>query len=242
LYFLYVDESGKSGLDDPQQPFFVLGGLAMHESIWAVMESDLNARIDALVPPPRPHRWELHMADMAYGKGWFKGMSRDTREALCEAVLDTIDAHEPTFIFVAIDKAKLKLRYPRPDAPEDLAYRFIIERFDNYLARRDAIGLIVSDDQKGGEDTIRKAHSRYRSKGTDYQRIDHVVETPFFAPSHWSRMLQVIDVATWLCNRTLRARASGGKLAEPTEWERIEPRLDLYPAYAGRGLKVFPEK
>jgi hypothetical protein len=65
-----------------------------------------------------------------------------------------------------------------------------------------------------------------------------VIETPFFAPSHWSRMLQIVDVAAWLCNRMLRNQANG--YAPPAEWLRIEPCLDNYPSYRGWGLKLFP--
>jgi hypothetical protein len=215
-----------------------VGSLAVQETIWLAMESDLNARIDALVPS-RTHKWELHMTDMVNGKGWFKGMPRTTREALCDAVLDVIDAHKPTFIFTVVDKEKHLARYgANADAPEDLAYTFMIERFNHFLGRRDEVGVIVSDDQKGSEDQIREAHSRYRKSGTRFARIEHVIETPFFAPSHWSRMLQVIDVGAWLCNRMLRNQAHGTR--PPTQWKRIEPYLDSYPTYTGRGLKVFP--
>ena len=73
MHLLYVDESGKSGLHDRAQPFYVLGGLAVSEGQWQAMEKDLNARIDQIVPPPRAHRWEIHMVEMIHGKGHFKG-------------------------------------------------------------------------------------------------------------------------------------------------------------------------
>jgi hypothetical protein len=240
MHFLYVDESGKSGLHDQAQPFFVLGGLAIHDSQWVPMEHDLNDRIDALVPPPRNHDWELHMADMFHGNRLFDGVPRATRRALWEAVLDVLDQHQATLIFVAIDKAALRAKYAFPSPPETIAYRYMMERFNTFLGRReDQLGMIVSDDQKGAEDTIRKAHSEYRKHGTGYAVLDHIIETPFFAPSHWSRMLQVIDVAAWFCNRQLRQQRLGRDL--PPEWERVERRLDLYPNYEGSGLKVFPK-
>lgn len=239
MYFLYVDESGKSGLRDPVQPFHVLGGLAVSDASWLAMEADLNARIDALVPPPRPHQWELHMTDMVNGKSWFKGMPRSTRRALADAVLDVIEKHEPTLIFTIVDKAAHLARYGgNALAPEDYTYVLMIERFNHFLGRRGEVGVIVSDDQKGSEDTIREAHSRYRTSGTGYAKIEHVIETPFFAPSHWSRMLQIVDVATWFVNRSLRQTAKG--LPKPAEVDRLKPFLDGYPKYQGRGYKVVP--
>jgi Protein of unknown function (DUF3800) len=81
VHLLYVDESGKSGLRDRAQPFYVLGGLIVHDQQWLAMEQDLNARIDVLVPPPRPNTWELHMVEIQNGKGHFKGMPRATCRA-----------------------------------------------------------------------------------------------------------------------------------------------------------------
>ncbi|MDO8208948.1 DUF3800 domain-containing protein [Conexibacter sp. CPCC 206217] len=192
------DESGKSGLKDLKQPFHVLEGLAVHDGQWQAMEKPLNARIDTLVPPPRAQTWELHMTDMVNGKGCFRGVNRGVREALCNATLDVIDAHRPTFIFIALDKQKHVAKYTTPGPPEDITYEFMIERFDRFLKIKREVGVIVSDDQKGSEDQIRRAHSRYRRGGTSWSKIDHIIETPFFAPSHWSRMLQVVDMATWL--------------------------------------------
>jgi hypothetical protein len=239
VYFLYVDESGKSGLHDPVQPFHVLGGLIVSESIWQDMEADLNARIDAIVPPPRPFDWELHMTDMVNGKGYFGPMRRQDRTALAHAVLDVIDTHKPTLIFTVVEKAAHVARYgSRARQPEEYTYELMIERFNHFLGRREDVGMIVSDDQKGSEDAIRQAHSKFRRKGTWYARIEHVIETPFFAPSHWSRMLQIVDVATWYINRGLRNDKKGQP--PPPETQRLEPHLDGYPNYMGRGFKVVP--
>jgi hypothetical protein len=241
VYFLYVDESGKSGLHDPVQPFHVLGGLIVQESKWLAMETDLNARIDAIVPSPRPHDWELHMTEMVNGKGYFKSMRRQDRRALWDAVLDVIDAHDPTLIFTIVDKQRHVAQYGgNAIAAEDYTYMLMIERFNYFLGRRSEVGLIVSDDQKGSEDTIRRAHAQYRSHGTGYARMEHVIETPFFAPSHWSRMLQIVDVATWFTNRHLRNQAKG--LPGAPGGERLTPHLDGYPEHMGRGWKVVPQK
>jgi hypothetical protein len=178
------------------------------------------------------------MTDMVNGKGHFASMNRSTREALCAATLDVIDAHRPTFIFIALDKQAHMRKYASPDPPEDITYEFMIERFDRFLQNRREHGVIVSDDQKGSEDRIRVAHSRYRRRGTGWTSIDHVIETPFFAPSHWSRMLQIVDVATWLLARKLLNERRGRPA--PSEWGRIEPHLDGFPYYNGKGLKRFP--
>ena len=69
----------------------------------------------------------------------------------------------------------------------------------------DSIGVLVADEQKGSEDAIRKAHSGFQKSGTGYVKTDRVIETPFFVPSHWSLMLQIIDVLTRHVGRVLNA-------------------------------------
>jgi hypothetical protein len=160
VYLLYTDESGKSGLRDTVQPYHALGGVVVHDANWQAVERDLIARIDALVPPPRPAGWELHMTDIWNGKGFFRRLPRATRESLWNAVIDVIDAHRLTLFMMVIDKAAHVARYSTPQSPESLTYEFMIERFDKFLHRQsDRVGMVIADEAKGHEDSIRRAHA-----------------------------------------------------------------------------------
>jgi Protein of unknown function (DUF3800) len=235
VHLLYLDESGKSGPRDFTQPWYVLGGLIVPEDRWQQVERDLNAQIDAIVPPPRSDSWELHMTLIHHRKGAFAGMEASKRFGLVDAVFDVMDRHGLTLIFVGIDKKAHQSKYRFPEPVEKVAYRLMLERFNTYVGRHgDQLGLVVSDEQKEIELATRKAHSRYRRLGTGMAQIDHVIETPFFTPSHWSRMLQMIDVATYYVARRLRGASTA------SYWGRIERRLDGYPNYDGKGLKTFP--
>jgi hypothetical protein len=239
MYVLYADESGRSGLYDASQPYHILGGLAFHDSEWTNIERELIAEIDAIVPQPRLPDWEIHMAHLFHGKGHFKAMPRSTRDDIVECVLNLFARHRMTLFMMVIDKAAHIARYYWPVPPAKLAYEFMIERFELYLHRQtDKVGMIVSDEQKGEEKTIRAAHESYRRRGTSQLRIDYVIETPFFVPSHNSWMIQIVDVATFWCNRYLRTRAAGG--ATPAPWVRLEPYLDRSPTGQVVGLKIFP--
>jgi hypothetical protein len=179
------------------------------------------------------------MADIYHGKGHFKRMPRSTRNALVDSVFDVLDAHHPTLIMVGIHKRAHNLRYAYPDPVENVAYRFMIERYNTYLGRQsDHRGIVVCDEQKELATLTRRAHSQYRREGTEWTEIESVIETAFFTPSHWSRMLQVVDVVTYWTARYLRSRLVG--TASPRYWARIEPHLDCHPLYRGKGLKVFP--
>lgn len=234
MHLLYLDESGKSGPTDYTQPWFVLGGLILPEEDWQSVEADLNAAIDAVVPPPRPDDWELHMSLIAHRKKHFSGMPAQDRFALVDAVFDVMEAYELKMIFVGINKEAHRKKYAYPNPVEDVAYMFMLERFNYCVGRQGTLGLVVADEQKEIEISTRKAHSRYRRDGTGLAQIEHVIETPFFTPSHWSRPLQMIDVATYYVARHLRGATTA------SYWDRIEYQLDGYPNYKGKGLKTFP--
>jgi hypothetical protein len=234
VHLLYVDESGKSGPRDFTQPWYVLGGLILPEKKWTAVERDLNEAIEAVVPSPRPDDWELHMSLIAHRKKHFSAMSETDRFALVDAVFDVMEEHDLQLIFVAIDKELHQKKYARPKPVENVAYMLMLERFNYCVGRQGAIGLVVADEQKEVEISTRKAHSRYRRDGTGMSQIEHVIETPFFTPSHWSRPLQMIDVATYYVARHLRGATTA------SYWDRIERRLDGFPRYEGKGLKTFP--
>jgi Protein of unknown function (DUF3800) len=234
MHLLYVDESGKSGPTDYTQPWYVLGGLILPEEKWKAVERDLNEVIEAVVPSPRPDDWELHMSLIAHRKKHFSQMPESDRFALVDAVFDVMDWHALALIFVGIDKEKHRNKYSYPDAVERVSYMFMLERFNYCVGRQGAVGLVVADEQKKVEISTRKDHSRYRRDGTGVAQIEHVIETPFFTPSHWSRPLQMIDVATYYVARHLRGATTA------SYWERIERRLDGFPFYDGKGLKTFP--
>lgn len=234
MHLLYLDESGKSGPTDYSQPWYVLGGLILPEKDWQAVEKDLNTAIDAVVQPPRPDDWELHMSLIHHRKKHFAGMSAKDRFALVDAVFDVMEAYELKLIFVGIDKEAHRRKYAYPHPVEAIAYRFMLERFNYCVGRQDTLGLVVADEQKEIEISTRKAHSRYRRDGTGLAQIEHVIETPFFTPSHWSRPLQMIDVATYYVARHLRGATTA------SYWGRIEYQLDGYPNYRGKGLKTFP--
>lgn len=241
MHVLYVDESGRSGLRDLDQPFHILGGLAFHDSEWKAIEQALAESVERLFPSPRPSDWEIHMAELFHGKGYFKRTPRATRNAMVDAVLDLFDQHRMTLFMMVIDKAAHVAKYAYPVPPARLAYEFMIERFDMYLAdEADPVGMIVSDDQKGEEAIVRDAHESYRQKGTSQMTVTRVIETPFFVPSHRSPMIQIVDVAAFWCNRWLRAQVAGKP--DPAPWLRLEPHIRRTSYGRKVGLKIFPSR
>ncbi|HEY4025236.1 MAG TPA: DUF3800 domain-containing protein [Candidatus Dormibacteraeota bacterium] len=242
MFLLYVDESGKSGLNDPTQPYFVLAGVVVKNEDWRAIETAFEKAIEAIVPRPgRPPRWELHMADIANGQGHFKATPRRDRRRLCDAVLDLIDEFDLTLIATIVDKKGMQQKREwakRP--PEDWAYEFLVERYQHLLRRRQELGIVVGDEQKGAEALNRTSHALWRRSGTSaLRKVDRIVETVFFLPSHHSLMLQLADGVAYWCNRAMRAAAA--RKEEPPEWTRLSRHLDALDNGKRVGFKLWPD-
>jgi len=241
MFLLYVDESGKAGLNDPVQPYFVLAGVVIKNEDWRAIERAFDKAIEAIVPrASRPAGWELHMADIANGQGHFKRTPRRDRRKLCDAVLDLIEEFDLTLIAMVVDKQAMQTKRAwAKKPPEDWAYEFLIERYQHLLRRRQELGIVVGDEQKGAEALNRASHALWRRSGTSaLRKVDRIVETVFFLPSHHSLMLQLADGVAYWCNRAIRASAAGKPV--PAEWARLPCHLDTLEDGKRVGFKVWP--
>ena len=241
MNLLYVDESGKSGLRDATQPYFVLSGIVVDDSQWRQIETHLEKIIDAILPrKQRPAGWELHMADIEAGQRYFKGMRRADCRALVEAVVSTIEKFDLTLLVMVIDKSQLARRRKQSAMGVDhWAYEFMVERYQHFLRRRRTIGIVVGDEQKGAEALSRADHALWRRSGTSaLKKVDRVLETVFFLPSHYSLMLQMADVVAWWANRAMRDSAKGAP--EPETWTRLKAKIDMHANGKMVGYKVWP--
>jgi hypothetical protein len=124
-----------------------------------------------------------------------------------------------------------------------MSYEFMLERFEFYLERGGGrhsgrVGVVVLDQQKPQqEESLRAAHERFRREGTSAQRIDLIVEAPFFAPSHASPMLQIADLVAYWCNRLMRSMDKGE--LPPPQWQRLWAHIDRTRS-RDVGFKRFP--
>lgn len=82
MHLLYVDESGS--IENPNDRFFILAGVAVFERHTHWIEKDLNA-IAEQFDKEEPHRVELHGSPMRSGKGVWRQQPQAVRE---QAIID----------------------------------------------------------------------------------------------------------------------------------------------------------
>ncbi|MEU0961920.1 DUF3800 domain-containing protein [Micromonospora aurantiaca] len=104
----------------------------------------------------------------------------------------------------------------------------LLERVDGYAAMRDELALVIADEVDNPA-SHRSDLTRYRVDGTGgyrSRRLSRIVDTLHFAPSHASRLVQAVDLVTFLFRRM--ASGAGADPREATTntrlWSWVEPR------------------
>ena len=217
MYFLYVDESGDTGMVGSPSQYFSLSGIVIHELMW-------NATVDAVIRFRRELRnryglrvrEEIHAAHVIHKPGKLARIRKDVRLRLLRDVLE-FEATLPAIniINVVIDKAK---KAPDYNVFEN-AWQALIQRFHNTIGYRNFpgpknprdFGLLVVD--QTDEPTLRKLTRRMKRfnpvpnmgfVGNRQIPIETIVEDPIHRDSRNSHLIQLADVNAYFLHQKQR--------------------------------------
>jgi hypothetical protein len=98
----------------------------------------------------------------------------------------------------------------------EFAFDSVINRFHHFLANRANyvsrtnpsearryIGIIVQDKNPGMSDKLSNLMRRFQREGTFFQKIDRIIETPFFVDSELTNMVQIADICAYAVRKYL---------------------------------------
>jgi Protein of unknown function (DUF3800) len=226
VQLLFVDESGT-----PDEPVFALGGIAVDGGRWSELR-DLWARALAA------HRWPRDREIK-----WHGITTGEVPPALADALFAALAAAPITCFVVILRPIAARKEAPELVSSADAIYatalKFLLERFDRSLARRDDHGAVIVDSRlKDLDDRLRRFYERLQREGTEYVRLDRLVDALLLGPSHHSVGLQAADLVVG------SARAARGRLGDASRWQsRLEPRFARHPdtgEVAGVGRVEWP--
>lgn len=215
MYLLYVDESGLH-----QGPYFVLAGLAVHETqthrLASAVENLLHSRLSSQAQAEPLRATAIRAgADPPWNQ-----IDRRDRHGLLDEAYEILRDSGAVLFGVAIEREWL-----RPGENEYLfALESIARRFDGCLQR---LSRLESDQQRG---IIIVAESQFRGRletlalriqqqGTRWGELWNLAEVPLFTSASNSRMLQLAD----LCANAVHGRYATG---HARHFDRIAPRFD----------------
>ena len=233
-----MDETGNTGrnLADPAQPIHLILTLAIEESKVSLVHEHIRdtARLHCPVECVEED-FEFHGQDLFSGSGHFGGRSPAERIAIFDDVLVGIEMAEAKVIVRGVHKGRLRERYADPYHPHDIALMFTIESIERMARDNDCRVLLVADEAKEIEDAALRDLANYQELGTSWgwktERIDRIIDTIHFVPSHRNGAIQLVDCATFIAARVrkigagLVAENSSAEAVEKLWEERIAPHL-----------------
>lgn len=212
-----MDESGNTGnnLSDSSQPLFLLAALLVHENQWMELEARLLAALEPLFPSPRHEGFELHGTDLRSGRNACAGIPLGQRLGLRDAWF-TIAAEMGLRLFY---RHIVKARYARwldaefgaratPVNPHIAAFAFTVQAVNRHLTRLgpDALGILISDENKETSPDLERAHRQLRMSDDDL-RLSRIIEKGFFINSAASLPLQLCDLCALYARKKEEAKA-----------------------------------
>jgi len=240
VFLMYVDESGDVGMVNSPTRYFVLSGMVIHELRWmSYLEELIAFRRDLRDRYGLKLREEIHASALINNPGALVRIKRHDRLAILREFADKLASMTDfNVINIVIEKNGKPLTYD----PFDIAWRYLIQRFENTITHRnfrgpanaDERGLLIPDatDDKKLTALIRKMR-RYNpipnrsqhGQGNRNLLLKFVIEDPYLKDSATSLFIQAADLVAYLLYQSIAPNAYMKKKTGHRYFDRLEPIL-----------------
>jgi len=260
-YLFYIDESGQREYGQTSR-YFALCGLGVPVASWQLINNQVHALKLSYFGTPSVEiksTW-LRFPD-SQAKRYLDpyGVTEAQMNEFAGRLYDDIlDRPELVLFAAVIDKKQMASIYVVPQSPSSLAYRLLFERLQHFLENQDEIayGVVIFDKitdasfrAKGYENLLSRQHLRYLTKGTDFVKIDNIVEGLLFIPSEENNFIQLADLCAYNVFRQFKEQGTQWDSPTSDAWplyqyfERIVDRFYIGPdkVLNGWGIKKFPD-
>lgn len=232
-----MDEAGNTGrnLEDGAQPVHLILTLAVDESMVRVIQEHVRDTARRYCSPDcEEDGFEFHGKELFRAGGHFAGRPLSERVEIYDDLLQGIEMAGAEIVIRGVDKPLLRRRYAaRAFHPHDIVLMYTIESIERLAREQDCLVLLVADEAKEIEAGAVRDLANYQEVGTSWgwktEKIERIVDTIHFVPSHRNPAIQLTDCATFVAAR-MRKLQSGIVKGGPSDraiedlWtSRVEP-------------------
>ena len=178
---------------------------------------------------------KFHATDINNGRNRFRGISKDIRQRILEAVYDELaKASYPNAVLFATAIHITAVHNPEQalrDTFQDIAQRVNTFLTRLYRSGNPQKGLLIIDRSQSTESRYRTLVSDFQNQGTEYGYLGNLVDIPYFSQSSDTRLLQLADFCAYAVYRYYERN-------DDQFLKRILPRFDRRsPDHGPDGLK-----
>ncbi|TDA63473.1 MAG: DUF3800 domain-containing protein [Chloroflexi bacterium] len=213
MYLMYVDESGDVGLAGSPTQHFVLTGIVMHELRWSgYLDQLVDFRKRMLKTFGLHMREEIHASEFINRPRSVSRIAKSNRLTILRNFADELGTMTDfNVINVIVNKNGKPMNYD----VFDMAWRTLLQRFENTISHRnfrgptnaDDKGMIIADNTDVNKLTklIRQMrrynpipHNPVHGMGYRNLMLKYIIEDPNFRDSEDSYFIQAADLAAYL--------------------------------------------
>lgn len=233
MYLIYFDENKYS----KENPFFYIGGILLKDDKLTEFEETIaQIQFNFFNTNVLTKETELHGINIFQGKENFKTRKLEERVKLFNDITTfVVDNKIPIrLVRIDIELHRKKFKFPQPEY--NLGLTLALERFCDFLEKKDDIGVVFGDYEK---DEISKSildFSQFKHQGKTPmfhgRALGRLKDTIYFSHSHHSRFLQVTDILIYMAGRfennglnTLNFKWHEMQVYE--NWEKIKSGTDF---------------
>lgn len=247
----YCDESGTG-----DEPIAVMVGIVvdakrMHvtKEHWASLLATLSRLVGHAIQ-------EIHTRDFYSGNGVWRGLDGVKRALVITRVFEWLESRQHDVVYASVDKAAYQLSLRAGQIPAELTtmWRFMgmhlllsIQKAHQRLERNKGHTVFVFDNEEREKmrftDLVRNPPAwadSYYGKGKKQERLDQVVDVPYFGDSKEVPLLQVADFIAYFLRRHAEIAAGHSKPKYPDEAEKLNGWVSTLRARCIGGSMIYP--
>ncbi len=198
MFLAYVDESFN------KKYFFMVALIASpHQVRNLTLALDEYVRTLAAKHPAPATRQELHGYEVFHGKDGWSSLFPRQRVQVFREVFTIVADTGVRIVIRGLDVPAQEARYARPFPPYSVVLTKILEKVQSVARADDELALVICDEYHE-DDRHRRLLANYREWQTPTStsmKLDRIIDTIHFTPSHESRMIQATDLVAFVTLR-----------------------------------------
>ncbi|HVU17947.1 MAG TPA: DUF3800 domain-containing protein [Candidatus Didemnitutus sp.] len=251
MKFCYCDESGTG-----EEPIAVMVGVIVDAQRMHVTKEEWRELLGSLSRVIGREVTELHTRDFYSGNGIWRELRGTQRAETISSVLDWLVSRRHDVVYAAVNKEHFRRSLESGKIPREVntPWRFLglhlllaVQKVHEKHSKNKGHTIFVFDNEEREKmklsDLVRNAPSwtdTFYSKGKKQERLDQIVDVPYFADSEAVYLLQLADFLAYFLRRhaEIESRHSGERY--DGESDRLSGWIEKIMSRSIGGSAIYP--